>query len=97
MWRSSVAFGGDEDELTGGVFVAAKDAAADEAGVAGEWDLEVEVEVLNGVRERLEAIVVGDDADGGDTLGGDFHFDVGPSEPGRFDGTAGETVGAFIL
>ena len=91
------AGGGVEDELAFGVLAADQDAATDEAGVAGGWDLEIEVEVLNGIGEGLQALVVGDDAEGGGALRGDFELNGGPADAGRFDGTAGHGVRALLL
>ena len=75
--------------------MAAEDAAADEAGVAGGGELEIEVEMLDGVGEGLEALVAADDAEGGGALGGDVELDGGPALAGGFDVAAGELVGAL--
>ena len=88
--------GGDEDELAGTGVGTTEDAVAGEGGVAVGGKLEVEVEVLHGVGEGLEALVAANEAEGGDALGGDVEFDAGPALSGGFEGS-GELVDALAL
>ncbi len=89
--------GGGEDELAGGVGVAADDSSAEEFCVAFGGELQVEFEVFDGVGKGLEGVVALDDAEAGGGLRGDFELDSGPSLALRRDVSAGKAVGALIL